>query len=354
MIRTRLSNVDALRGLAASAVVLYHVARHLDRASPLPGLIAATKFGHAGVDLFFVLSGFIILFVHRGDTGRPARWRNYAARRFSRVAPTYWVALAATVALAVAGGHIPPFDRLVSSAILLPSSQEPLVGVAWTLQYEIVFYVLFCALIFSRSAGLAVLGAWLAAILASWAGLWRPPAALPFSLFGPCNIEFFLGMAAAWLLILRRAPWPRLLLIAGVASFAAAGLSEDAGLFDGYAASARLIYGGASALLLAGIVECDRSNLLRMPSWLVALGEASYSIYLFQFVFIGILWKAASLAAVPAPAWLMFPLLSAAAIGGGFLLFRTIERPLLRATRSGRPAQADVLPDTSGKANQPA
>ncbi len=55
---------------------------------PASGLFA---FGHAGVDFFFVLSGFIILHVHAGDIGRPVRLGHYLQRRFTRVYPFYWV-----------------------------------------------------------------------------------------------------------------------------------------------------------------------------------------------------------------------------------------------------------------------
>ena len=84
--------IEALRGLAATAVVFYHTARHTDKAYGTPLLRQIFQFGHAGVDLFFVLSGFIILFVHFRDIGQPGRLSYYANRRFTRVMPTYWVA----------------------------------------------------------------------------------------------------------------------------------------------------------------------------------------------------------------------------------------------------------------------
>jgi len=69
----KLTGIEASRGVAATAVVLYHSARHLDHVYGVPGLMRVFQFGHAGVDLFFVISGFIILFVHYGDLGRPER-----------------------------------------------------------------------------------------------------------------------------------------------------------------------------------------------------------------------------------------------------------------------------------------
>ncbi len=121
-------------------MVIYHSARHLDHVYGLPGLARATQAGHAGVDLFFAISGFIILFVHGGDIGRPGRFARYAGRRLTRILPAYWVALAVTIGLGVAGSHgFPAVFEVVWSALLLPSDHTPLLGIAWTLQHEIVF-----------------------------------------------------------------------------------------------------------------------------------------------------------------------------------------------------------------------
>ena len=100
----KLFAIEASRGVAASAVVFYHAARHLHFAYGVPKFMDIFQFGHAGVDLFFVISGFIILFVHYDEIGHPERAPRYLWRRFSRIMPIYWVALAVTVALSVAGG----------------------------------------------------------------------------------------------------------------------------------------------------------------------------------------------------------------------------------------------------------
>src|SRR5579872_2146684 len=104
----RLTSIEAGRGIAASLVVLYHAARHIDENYGLPWLRALFQFGHAGVDFFFVISGFIILFVHYDDLGQPGRLGRYVERRFTRLMPTYWVALALTLAMVLAGTHAAP------------------------------------------------------------------------------------------------------------------------------------------------------------------------------------------------------------------------------------------------------
>ena len=100
----KLQGIEAARGIAAAMVVVYHAARHLDaNGLGLPWAAGLEKFGHAGVDFFFVLSGFIILFAHWEDVGVRAALPRYAERRCTRIFPLYWPVLAAYFALAVLG-----------------------------------------------------------------------------------------------------------------------------------------------------------------------------------------------------------------------------------------------------------
>jgi peptidoglycan/LPS O-acetylase OafA/YrhL len=114
---------------------------------------------------------------------------------------------------------------------------------------------------------------------------------LPQSLFGIYNIEFFIGMTIAFWFRDHTVVTPRLVLATGVALFIVAALAEDTGLIDGYADGARLVYGPAAALVVLGAAETGRQNTITVPVALQTLGSASYSIYLFQFVFIGLVWK---------------------------------------------------------------
>lgn len=333
----KLTGIEAGRGIAAVAVVLYHAARHIDKNHATPALLSLFQFGHAGVDLFFVISGFIILFVHLDDIGRPPRLGHYISRRFTRIMPVYWIALAVTVGLSVANGHpFPSLPNLAWSASLLPSHAEPLLGIAWTLQYEVVFYAVFCILILSRVAGMAILLAWLAAIVA--AGIGPAPSAIPHSLFALYNLEFLAGMLAAYWLRNHHLPAPRATLTAGTALFAIAAVAENAGLLNGYGDLARLAYGLPSALIVIGTAEASRQGLLAVPGFLRGLGAASYSIYLFQFVFIGIAWKlslATGLDRLLPPA-VIFVLLAASGVAGGVLISRTVEYPLIQLARGRR------------------
>ncbi len=157
----KMLGIEASRGIAASAVVLYHSARHLDHIYGVPILMASLQFGHAGVDLFFVISGFIILYVHYFDIDQPSRISHYASRRFTRLMPTYWVALALTAAMSIlAHGSLPSIAQSFWSVTLLPSAQPLILGIAWTLRHEVTFYLIFCILLLNRTIGLFAFAIW--------------------------------------------------------------------------------------------------------------------------------------------------------------------------------------------------
>ena len=189
---SKLPGIEAARGIAAILVVFYHAARHLKLATGAMPFDGIAQLGHAGVDFFFVLSGFIIFFVNRKDIGSPTGLARYAERRFTRIYPLFWFALSVWLALALlsrSGPALTPGGVLLWAS-LLPSSGE--VGVAWTLQHEILFYLIFSVAILHRRIGIAVFGVWFALIGACSVFGYAPEgSALLLKLVSPFNLEFF-------------------------------------------------------------------------------------------------------------------------------------------------------------------
>jgi len=332
----KLRSIQALRGIAVLAVVAYHAARHLGQAVDASAITRLTQPGHAGVDLFFVLSGFIILHVHRQDIGHPQALGRYAWQRFARLMPIYWVALAAEIALMLPhhGGDVTP-ARVLFSASLLPVAQDPLLGVAWTLQHELLFYAAFRLLILDRRLGLACLSLWLLWGMAQGIGLLTDFGLPRFtSLF---NLQFLFGMGAA--LAVNRG-WIRrggLLALAAMALLVLVGTMEALGRIDGYGNLARLAYGLPCALLIAGLALWESGAQRWVPALPVALGEASYSLYLFHLLGIGVAWQVwlrsgIDTAAHPVSCYVF---LLAGALACGLSVHHLIEVPLLRRLRRG-------------------
>ncbi|WP_158600962.1 acyltransferase family protein [Teichococcus wenyumeiae] len=340
-----MSGIEAGRGIAAVLVILYHTVLHLNQATAVPALKAVLQFGHAGVDFFFVISGFIIFFVHSADIDRPEQIRRYARQRFTRLMPTYWVALALAMVMAALGSHgMPSTATFLRSFTLLPLDGELLVGVAWTLKFEVLFYLIFAVLIVSRHAGLTVLAAWLAGIV-TMAGQ-EGEGLLPAMVFSPYNLEFLFGIAAAWLFRSGAISSPRLVLTLGLGAFGLASGLENMALLDGYGTTARFAYGLPSALIVLGLAEAERRNLLRVPTPLTILGSASYSLYLFHIPCIGVAWQVMLLTKLNLhlPPFPQFVLLALSGILGGLVMWAVVERPLIHMLRQRKRPGLNPLP----------
>ena len=337
--KARLDGVEAGRGVAAVLVVLYHAALHVE--GDVPGsavLWGLPHFGHAGVDFFFVLSGFIISFVHRADVGRPERLGHYLERRFTRVFPFYWAILAFSLLdiWLLHRAQFPAARELLSNVFLLPQSKDQIVGGAWTLVFEIMFYAVFAVAICNRWIGAGVLCAWAVLVAAGFYFETSSKGAALGVATSPFCIEFFLGMAAAAILSRRKVPFSGPILIAGLAGFVGAGLCEVAGRLYGFGSSARIAYGICSFMVILAVVERERSGHLKVPRAMAVLGRASYSIYLVHLIAIGVTFKFLSMALRLVPSWsfLIWAVLCAMGVIAGIGASLWLEQPVIRHVRA--------------------
>lgn len=331
----RILGIEGGRGLAACLVIFYHVSRLMDAAYGSHYLKTIFQFGHAGVDFFFSISGFIIFYVHYGDIGQPHRVLYYIGRRFSRLIPTYWVALSITIVMYLLGRHaLPPFWPLVWQTFLLPSDRPLILGIAWTLQFEMLFYIIFCFLIINKNFGGILLGIWfIVSVVSMVSGVhlkW-----LPKQFNDSYVIEFYFGMFSAYIVKNYRIWRPEFIFFIGLFSFFVIAISENIQLIDGYNNFTRVFYGIPSAAIILGIVGRAQENRSFEIYLLKNLGSSSYSLYLFQFIFIGIMWQLLEKFHLKSviPIFTQFLILSIFAIFGGVLMSNVVEHPLIQACR---------------------
>lgn len=166
-----LNGVQAIRAWAAIAVMVFHLGEALTAPKYFglndPAVI--TEFGRHGVLVFFVLSGFIIHHIHGKDIGRPKQLSHYLFRRVMRIYPAYWVPLLLVAGFAWISGigdEGLPTDSagLVKMLLLVPQDPTvvfggtgaPVLIVAWSLQYEMLFYIAFALCIVNLRFGLTV------------------------------------------------------------------------------------------------------------------------------------------------------------------------------------------------------
>jgi exopolysaccharide production protein ExoZ len=331
--RATLLNVQALRALAAVMVVFVHI----EALAVMAGGRAATlEFGNAGVDLFFVISGFIMVFT----TGRkPMGPVTFLAARWRRIAPLYWSATLAVFAIAVLAprllqntqGDLP---HLIASLLFLPlqradGAMRPVVFVGWTLNFEMAFYVLFAGGLMLRRRRLGVLATFAVLAAAVAWGQWARPQNPMLAFYTtPMVLEFGFGMllGLAWPYLPRRR-WPALALgAAAVAAFAL--ILAAPGLWPG--GERMVVFGLPAVVIVAAALTLERSGLALRWEWTRQLGNASYAIYLSHFF----VTQAAVLVAGklqlhgPLAALFMGIVALAGAGAAGLALHYALERPL--------------------------
>jgi exopolysaccharide production protein ExoZ len=329
-------SIQALRGVAAILVTIFHAGLRPDPTE------STFRLGNAGVDIFFVISGFVMWTV---VSRRPVTPATFLMHRAIRLIPLYWLATLLIVGAACVFPAEFPHLVLTPSHVLLslgfiphqaPGSGRigPVLGQGWTLNFEIFFYLLFAAaLALPARRRLPAIGAALvgATVLGFFAAT---PAAPVTSLLSPLLIEFLFGLGLAWLYGRGAAPpawlgWGAAALGVGLLLFAAPGASDDL---------ARLVeYGMPAALIVGGMVGVEMAGGLLVPKLARLLGDASYSIYLTHTFMISLVGK---LAPPHWPAAVFMAVATPVAIAGGVGVYVVVERPLLGAMRRltrGRP-----------------
>lgn len=343
-------SVQWLRGLAAAMVVYFHatlmVREHID-----PTIQAATL-GAAGVDLFFVISGFIMATTTGNPHGgRPLDVRRFLFRRFVRVMPMYWGATGAKLAIVLAMPQLAlhstvTIPYVLSSLMLVPmmnndGQMTPLLVVGWTLSYEAFFYITFALTMGTRLGAVrlttiifsffAVFGALLP--VTTWAD--------PLSLLSPLLLEFLFGMWIAAALKKNRVP--STFVAAMCAVLAAAGFWATSLLPSIWCYNYRTaLWGVPSAAFLLGAVVIEQKHGRIKEKFFRLLGDASYSTYLvhcFTLPAIGRIFAKGVSAGLVVPNALMIITGIVLSLAAGILVHLYIERPLLERLRALWPEQ---------------
>jgi|GEM_PF-6154770 len=284
-----------------------------------------------GVQLFFVLSGMVIFSAHRTDIGHPTKLRAFLWKRFRRIYPLYWIFFLATVLWHHSvSSSSDSYQRdpwvIASGAVLFHLfSTETNMVVAWTLFDEVMFYLCFSTLLINKRLGAMILAAW---VSASFFFLFHSGSYWPV-FFAPDHILFALGMLVAWLLEKGSILQPRVVLFTGVTIFFICVVILGH-LTNG--TTVRLFAGLGAACGLLGAVNLERRGEWLMPSWIVLLGDASYSIYLAHFMVVSTIahfvFRHVHYLHVPNLVWMAALVFSG--VGAGLLTYILIERPLLR------------------------
>lgn len=288
-----LRTLELGRFIAAFCVALAHfvsgVVPEWSRETPVSLLGGIGTPGALAVQYFFVLSGFVMMTAHGEDIGKPGAAIRFWVRRAGRIYPVYWLAVG-LVCIYLSGFMVGRRAFVVASLWPVEASADDLVPTAWTLRYEIAFYLMF-GLCLLPKIGRFVLGAWIFVVLWANAGAFvghTAPSIRPSHFWtdgrlfvSPFNLYFFAGLLAARLFatvrLRRRTLWT--LLAVGIAGVVALLPVTDHG--NGYGPPGIVLLSsisiGAFILSLAGL---EQQGELKLGRWAVWLGALSYPFYM--------------------------------------------------------------------------
>lgn len=291
----KLISIEILRGLAATLVVIVHVmaeTQFRSQGSSLLNFYNLQHFGLVGVDIFFVISGFIMVLIHGNDFLKPKGSLIFLKKRFLRIAPLYWffTIIASFFLIAMpdfsSRGLTFDFVHFLMSLAFIPWNNSagtifPVLGVGWTLNYEMYFYLLFAiCLMFNRKFFLLILSTFfIGGIIFSTNTSINIPI---LKMIGsPLLLEFLGGVFIGWLYkknILIKNYY--LLLIISL-------FLLISNVFFHFESSYKFIYFGLpSALLLYSLISLEKSSNIfesispKVIKPLLIVGSSSYSIYL--------------------------------------------------------------------------
>lgn len=319
-------SIQYLRGMAALAVALSHIAGH-------PGLSLET--GAAGVDVFFVISGFVIWTV---TSRRPVKPGRFMIDRLTRIAPPY---VLLTVIVYLLATYIPgafphmrtSLSHVILSVLFIPhidpsGTAFPQVVPGWTLNYELFFYLVFaCGLSMPQHTRI-----WMYTCLLSMLTLIGLLTHSDYAIVNACtNPQLMEFVAGLWLGMARSAnrlphgAWGWAALLAGAAGFVSWELLQGIQPTHWRA----LVWGLPSALIVGGLLTIERRAGIVQSQLALLLGNASFSIYLVNVFVVAATWRLVGPVSVPG----YFASAVMTSVVGGVVYWKIVEQPITRLAR---------------------
>ncbi|WP_147433449.1 acyltransferase family protein [Paenibacillus ginsengarvi] len=325
--------IQTSRGAAVFLVLLFHASqtglRYFDY-----DYLGVGEMGRSGAyTFFFVLTGYLMHTLYRREWGNRGMFGTFLLKRFARIYPLYWLVMAAVMPIYFL---VPSFgvgferdpSAILKSLLLWPQDHGPILGVAWSLSYIVLFYLVYSLVfIWKDKVLVAIYSSWMTIIVLNMFGWIELKASTMLSfLFGSYHLQFVIGILIAIAVqsfpVKRHAWWvtsgAAVYVVLWVARFELRNIPQ-----------AELLHSLGSALLLVGITTWSGKEP-RYLKPLAAMGDASYSILLASLPALSITFKLARAAQLPGTLGLgvTISICLLAALGLCLLFYRWVERPL--------------------------
>lgn len=295
----KFSNLQSLRGIAALLVLLFHATGLSYESYQYVYMGNLFKQGYIGVDLFFVLSGFIIAYMHWSQINlKNGVVIKYLLKRFFRIYPLYWIMVTPLIIVYFVYPSLGdpsirmPLNIIKSIALYPQQSSNAVIAVAWTLSYEIVFYTVFgVLLVVGNRLAIGVLFTWVISIVLISMKVSSFNDYALSCIFSTVNLEFILGCFIGNLVsrhkILEFNLSVGLLCFGLLILFLSYGLSY----VNIVKINSVVAYGVPFTIIVYSLVCMEISKVSTSPKILTVLGDASYSIYLTHYTSLSFLSK---------------------------------------------------------------
>ena len=330
-------SIQYLRGFAALLVLLSHAAWKGQQYAGDP--LGWFHVGASGVDVFFVISGFVMCHTTKRKHGQPFDVLRFLGHRFSRIMPLYWALstfalvafLAAPGMVNSGGGH----TDILKSYLLIPTDDKYLIQAGWTLSYELFFYGIFAVgLLVSQVRGhvmtcVALVGLFAMGRVLEGDGGGAPLGALMAFSTDAILVNFIFGIALYHLHQHQVLPMRLVWLVLLVALAWIVAVNQEI-----VQIRYRCVRYGVPAFLLCWGMTRMEDLFRRAPSRVASyIGDASYSIYLVHPFALALSAVALKKIGLVSPGWLFVTLSIAASVGAGFACYELIEKRLLHFFR---------------------
>ena len=332
-------SIQYLRGIAALLVVLSHIAWKNIQAGG-DTMHWWHEAGQFGVDIFFIISGFIMVYITQNMHQKPHGVQTFIKKRFIRIVPLYWfytlIALTIFILMPERINSAEGDTQILKSLFLLPlsSSQNYLVGVGWTLHFEFLFYILFAfGLLLNRTIGnivvaLVILSSVYYASFVSMDGM----SYIAYSFLNDIFFEFALGM-----LLFHIVNNLKRFHISLSFLFIAIGLLQFYYLHTGGSfTGVHHIDTGISAFLICfGVITLEYFLVKKEIKILTRIGDSSYSLYLLHpFVLVAVVMVNEKFQhTIPQSQSLLILIMLTASVISGYISHRYIEKNLIKITK---------------------
>lgn len=320
------------RGIAALLVLFHHSSLGSEVFYGNKAFNSFWEFGAIGVDFFFVLSGFIIYWVHSNDQKGFSPASLYIKKRLIRIYPPFIII---SLFLLVMYNMFPSLSAsnreigIITSLLLIPTpTLDPALSVSWTLMHEMLFYMIFILLYFNRLFLHTFLFLWSILIIV-FNLIWMSDEVMLNFLLHPHNLQFLFGIVSA--IIVKQNKHKQLYLFLGLIMFFMYVTSHQYGINASFSQLILKIYLGVCFMFIV-VGLCAIEKYINYPKPLIFIGAASYSIYLIHNPVISVLNRIAQKIYIQIPLIpeVFFIFTASFSLLIGILYYLIWEKPSLR------------------------